>query len=325
MPLSFDLPFEQLTVYQGINPKPVNFDAYWENGLKEMNSLDPKIEMVPADFQADGCECFDMYFNGVSGARIHTKLLQPKNADIPHAAILMFHGYTGNAGDWVDKLGYVAQGFTVAAMDCRGQGGSSEDTGGVTGNTLHGHIIRGLDDALNGHPNKLLFRQVFLDTAQLAKIVMEMPEVNPEKVGALGGSQGGALTIACSALDPRIKKAAPVYPFLSDYKRVWSMDQGNQAYQELREYFRSFDPTHKNEENIFEMLGYIDIQYLAYRIKADVLWGIGLMDVTCPPSSQFAAFNKIRSKKNMVLYPDYDHENLPGFSDKTFQFMMDLK
>jgi cephalosporin-C deacetylase len=325
MPLTFDFPFEQLTVYQGINPKPANFDTYWENGLNEMNSLDPQVEMVPADFQANGCECFDMYFDGVGRSRIHTKLLRPKNAKVPHGAILMFHGYTGNAGDWMDKLGYVAQGFTVAAMDCRGQGGSSEDTVGVTGNTLHGHIIRGLDDALNGHPDKLMFRQVFLDTAQLAKIVMEMPEVNPEKVGALGGSQGGALTIACSALDPRIKKAAPVYPFLSDYKRVWSMDQGNLAYQELREYFRSFDPTHINEEKIFEMLGYIDIQYLAHRIKADVLWGIGLMDVTCPPSSQFAAYNKITSKKNMVLYPDYDHEILPGFNDKTFQFMMDLK
>ena len=31
------------------------------------------------------------------------------------------------------KLGYVACGYSVAAMDCRGQGGKSEDSGGVTG------------------------------------------------------------------------------------------------------------------------------------------------------------------------------------------------
>ncbi len=325
MPLTFDLPLEQLTSYQGINPKPADFDAYWEKGIREMNSIDPKIELIPAGFQADGCECFELFFTGVGGARIHSKLLRPKGARTPHPAILMFHGYTGNAGDWVDKLGYVAQGFTVAAMDCRGQGGSSEDTGNVTGNTLHGHIIRGLDDALKGCPEKLMFRQVMLDTAQLAKIVMEMPEVDPERVGALGGSQGGALTVACAALEPRIKKAAPVYPFLSDYQRVWSMDQGHLAYLELREYFRSFDPTHEHEEAVFEKLGYIDIQNLAPRIRAEILWGIGLMDVTCPPSSQFAAYNKINSKKTMVIYPDYDHEILPGFSDKTFQFMMGLK
>jgi|GEM_PF-2913200 len=34
--------------------------------------------------------------------------------------------------------------WLMAAMDCRGQGGSSEDSGGVKGNTLCGHIIRGL-------------------------------------------------------------------------------------------------------------------------------------------------------------------------------------
>ena len=47
----------------------------------------------------------------------------------PHPAVLLFHGYTGNSGDWSDKLGYVSEGFTVAALDCRGQAGLSEDRG----------------------------------------------------------------------------------------------------------------------------------------------------------------------------------------------------
>ncbi len=325
MPLSFDLPLEALSDYQGINPKPEDFDTYWAEALQEMNAVDPQVALVPADFKADGCECFDMYFTGVDSARIHAKLLRPRDYTGPHPAVLMFHGYTGNSGDWVDKLSYVSQGFTVAALDCRGQGNMSEDPGGVIGNTLHGHIIRGLEDALLGHPEKLLFRQVFLDTAELAKIIMDMPDVDPEKVGAMGGSQGGALTLACAALEPRIKRAAPMFPFLSDYKRVWQMDQGHLAYQELKEYFRFFDPTHENEEKVFRMLGYIDIQNLAPRIKADILWAIGLMDITCPPSSQFAAYNKITSHKSMVIYPDFDHEPLPGFADRTFHFMMGLK
>ncbi len=40
---------------------------------------------------------------------------------------------------------------------------------------------------------------------------------------------GGALTIACAALEPRIKRAAPVFPFLCDYQRVWEMDQAKDA------------------------------------------------------------------------------------------------
>ena len=318
MPLTFDFPLEQLKNYKGLNPRPADFDRFLDASLAEMRSLDPKVSQVPAKFQAPNAECFHMYFTGVGGARVHAKLLRPKQATKPHPAVLMFHGYSGDSGDFSDKLCYVGQGFTVAALDCRGQGGLSEDSGGVKGNTQHGHIIRGLEDALAGKPENLLYRQIFLDTAQMAKIVMEMPDIDPTRVGATGGSQGGALTVACIALEPRIKRAAPVFPFLSDYKRVWEMDLAKDAYAELKEYFRHFDPNHTQEAAIFEKLGYIDIQHLAPRIRAEVLWFIGLMDTVCPPSSQFAAYNKITSPKSLVIYPDFGHEGIPGSNDKIF-------
>ncbi|HTX78761.1 MAG TPA: acetylxylan esterase [Longilinea sp.] len=324
MPLTFDLSLEQMKQYQGINPRPSDFDSFWDKGLAEMRALDSQVELIQANFQAPNVECFHLYFTGVGGARVHAKLLRPMNVSIPHPAVLLFHGYTGDSGDWFDKLGYVSAGFTVAALDCRGQAGLSEDRSSVSGNTLHGHIIRGLNDALEGSPEKLLFRQVFLDTAQLARIVMEMPDVDANRVGAMGGSQGGALTVACSALEPRIKRAAPVYPFLSDYKRVWEMDEAKDAYAELQEYFRHSDPTHELEYSVFEKLGYIDIQFLAPCIKAEVMWTIGLMDTVCPPSTQFAAYNKIVSSKTMTIYPDYGHESLPGINDRIFQYMMAL-
>ena len=324
MPLTFDFPLERLKTYQGINPRPADFDAYWDAALAEMQALDPQVTLTPAAFQAPFAECLDLHFTGVGGARVYAKLLRPRNAAKPHPAVVLFHGYSGNSGEWNDKLGYVAQGYTVAALDCRGQGGRSEDTGGVGGNTLRGHIIRGLDDALRGQPEKLLFRQIYLDCAQLARIVMDMPDVDPARVGATGGSQGGGLTVACVALEPRIQRAAPVVPFLSDYKRVWEMDQAKDAYAELKDFFRWFDPRHENEDAIFETLGYVDIQHLAPRIRAEMLWGIGLMDTICPPSSQFAAYNKISSEKAMAIYPDFGHEGLPGMGDRIFQFMMGL-
>ena len=324
MPLIFDLPFEQLGSYQGRNPRPQDFDAFWEKGLAEMQATDPQAELIPAEFNAANAECFHLYFSGVGGARVHAKLLRPAKSAHPHPAILLFHGYSNDSGDWFDKLGYVLEGFSVAALDCRGQAGLSQDRGEVSGNTLHGHIIRGLQDALQGSPEKLLFRQIFLDTAQLARIVMDMPDVDASRVGATGTSQGGALTVACAALEPRIKRAAPITPFLSDYKRVWEMDEAKDAYLELQEYFRQSDPTHRLEERVFEMLGYIDIQFLAARIRAEVLWGIGLMDTVCPPSTQFATYNKIVSPKTMTIYPDFEHEFFPGHNDRVFQFMLGL-
>lgn len=319
MPL-IDMPLEQLRTYKGRNPKPADHAAYWTRALKEMRAVDPDVKLVRAKFKAPAAECFDLYFTGVGGARIHAKFLRPKKAAAPHPAVVIFHGYSGNAGDWADKLNYVSAGYSVAALDCRGQGGFSEDAGGVKGTTLNGHIIRGLND----HPDRLLFRDVFLDTAQLAGIVMDMPDVDAGRVGAFGGSQGGGLTLACAALEPRIKRAAPLFPFLSDYQRVWEMDLAKDAYAELRAFFRQFDPLHEREKEIFTRLGYVDLQYLAERIKAKVLMGVGLMDTICPPSTQFAAYNKIRSPKELLIYPDYGHEGIPGFWDKTYEFMMGL-
>ena len=53
----------------------------------------------------------------------------------------------------------------------------------------------------------------------------------------MGGSQGGGLTLACAALEPRIKRLAPVFPFLSDYRRTWEMDLAVDAYEELKVLF----------------------------------------------------------------------------------------
>jgi cephalosporin-C deacetylase len=150
---------------------------------------------------------------------------------------------------------------------------------------------------------------------------MALPEVDPKRVGAKGGSQGGGLTLACAALEPRIVRAAPVFPFLCDYQRVWEMDLARDAYEELDYYFRRFDPTHERENEIFTRLGYIDVQHLADRIDASVLMTTCLMDTVCPPSTQFAAYNKIRSPKEMVIYPDFAHEELPGNRDRIFEYL----
>ncbi len=317
MPL-IDKPLDELRVYRGINPKPSDFDNYWAAALGELDATDPQAELVPnGDIHPPQCEVFDLWFRGVGGARLYAKYARPKVRPAPGPAVLMFHGYSGSSGDWMDKIAYAGQGLAVAALDCRGQGGRSEDNTAVKGNTQQGHFIRGLGDA----PDQLLFRRIFLDTVQLARVVMSFPEIDPARLGTYGGSQGGALSIACAALEPRIRRCVSAFPFLADYRRVWEMDLAKDAYAELRNFFRMFDPRHEHEEEIFTRLGYIDVVNLAPRIRADVFMGLSLMDTTCPPSTQFAVYNAITSPKDALLYPDFAHEVLPGFVDRAFDFL----
>lgn len=319
---TLDMPLSQLKTYTGMNPCPPDIDAFWDRSVAEMEALGTGYELKPAAFQVKGVMCGDLYFTGMKGARIHAKFARPQKVEKPMPALCLFHGYAGRAHDFFELLSYVQAGFIIAALDCRGQGGESEDVGGVRGNTLDGHIIRGLEE---NDPQKLLFRDVFLDAAQLARIVMSMPEVDETRVGATGGSQGGALTLACAALTPTLNRAAAVYPFLCDYKRVWDMDLDKDAYRDLKAYFRLFDPTHEREDEIFTLLGYIDNQHLAHRTRANVLMITGLRDNICPPSTQFAAYNKLQCEKKMLIYPDYGHERMPGRDDKIVQFLLGMR
>ena len=316
-----DMPLEQLKTYQGVNECPADIDAYWDRAVAEMEALGTGCELVPARFQVPGFECFELYYIGVGGARIHGHLVRPAARSGRLPAVCHFHGYTGSCAPFFWLLSWAAAGFVTASIDCRGQGGTSEDIIPVRGNTCHGHIIRGLAD---DDPDKLYFRSVFLDTAQLARIVMAMDDVDPARVGATGGSQGGGLTLACAALTPNLNRAAPVFPFLCDYRRVWDMDLDVAAYAELKDYFRMFDPRHEREKEIFTKLGYIDNQHIAHRTRARVRMYTGLMDSICPPSTQFAAFNKLTSPKEVVIYPDFGHEGLPESDEDIMQFMLQM-
>ena len=320
MPM-IDMPLDELKTYSGRGIKPKDFEEYWDRALAEMEATDPQLEITENEIRLPNVKCYDMYFSGVRNGRVHAKIVKPAHIEGKLPAVLFFHGYSGAIDDWTGLMSYVAMGYIAVGMDARGQGGLSSDKNPVEGNTLHGHIIRGLDDP---DPDNLLFRQIFLDTAQLAKIVSGFDDVDENKIAAAGGSQGGALTVACAALSPSVKMAAAEFPFLSDYRRVWEMDMAERAYAELKEYFRHFDPTHAREDEIFEKLGYIDLQFLAPRIKAEIMFGTGLMDNVCPPSTQFAIYNKITAPKKMVIYPDFGHEGLKGFYDIRAEFFAKL-
>lgn len=314
-----DMPLEELKSYMGSSPCPDDIDEYWDAALEDMNSVDPKTEFIESSFKSKGCKYYDLYFNGTKGARLHAKFARPEQINGKAPAVLGFHGLGGKAWSWMTLLQFAAEGYCIAVLDTRGQAGLSDDVGGVKGTTYTTPFMRGFD----GDKHDLLVRDQFLDTALLAKIVMGLDYVDETRVASHGGSQGGAFSVACAALVPSIKLCLPTYPYLSDYKRVWDMDLACGAYEGLRYYFRCYDPKHEREDEIFEKLGYIDLQNLAKRIKAEVVMSTGLMDTTCPPSTQFAIYNKITSKKNVIIYPDFGHEILEDNDIEIFKFIQE--
>ena len=72
MPLGFDFPIEKLKDYQGLNPKPADFDAFWAAGLTEMMETDRecsglcKILKAERDKKRGACAVeFSWLFRGI--------------------------------------------------------------------------------------------------------------------------------------------------------------------------------------------------------------------------------------------------------------------
>ncbi len=317
----YDICEEELLRYKGKAIRPKDFDTYWDKAIAEMESLGTDCELMESDFQTPNAECFDLWFYGVGGARIHARYARPKERKGLCAAVILFHGYHRKAGSWSGLLSYVGAGFCVLALDCRGQAGLSEDVGIIHGSTIRGHIIRGVMDS---NPEKLLMRSIFLDGAQLARIAMAMPEIDKCKVAAEGGSQGGGLALACAALTPELNRVVARMPFLCDYRRGMEVGNNDGALFELKYYFRFMDPRHEKEETFYERLGYIDNVNLASRIRAKTFLLTGLLDTECPPSTQFAAYNQISAPKKYELWPEYGHEECDDMQEESMRYLLEM-
>ena len=313
-----DMPLEKLVKYTGTNPIPEDFDYFWDERIKEVYDHRLDYHITSSEINGfDSCNYYDLWFTGINGEKVYAKYIKPKvSHDIP--VILQFHGYPGASRGWFEQSSFAGMGCAVLAMDCPGQGGRGEDIGGYKGTTVSGHIIAGLD----GDAKDMYYVRLFQNTSILCRIAQELKGIDKNKIYANGASQGAGIALACSSLNPIIKRCATLYPFLSDYERVYDMDLDLVAYEGLRYYSRWFNSMGKDNIEMFTKLGYIDVHNFVHRLEAEVLFGTGLMDNICPPSTQFAVYNNINSKKQHIIFPDYTHEEISEFDDMLIDFFL---
>lgn len=303
--------------YLGTNPIPADFDDFWRARISEADLLALSYELLPAEVpHYDTCRFYDLWFRGMGGAKLHAKYVFPIQS-CPIPLVLQFHGYPGASRSWFELASFAGMGCALLALDCPGQGGLSEDLGGFLGTTVSGHIIAGLD----GPPENMYYVKLHQDIRILCRIVRELEGIDQSRIYINGASQGGGLGIACAALNPELpRKAAILYPFLSDYQKVWELGADTIAYEGIRYYSRWFDPAGERLEEVFTKLGYIDTHNFAHLVRCEVLFGTGLSDGICPPCTQFAVYNNLRCPKRHFLFPDYEHEEIQSFDDMIISF-----
>jgi|YNPNPStandDraft_1061719.scaffolds.fasta_scaffold07073_3 cephalosporin-C deacetylase len=297
MPL-YDKPLAELVRYDPPFTREPDFDAFWEATLAESAQTPLRPRLTPLEYPARGVQVYEVYYEGWRGARICGWYLVPEGRG-PFPALVQYHGYSGSKGEVYQYLLWASQGYVTLAIDVRGQSGASSDPGPYTGGHVSGWMTQGILD-----PQEYYYRGAYMDAVRALDFLCSRPEVDRRRIGIMGMSQGGGLTLAVAALDRRPALAMPEMPYLCHFQRALEMAMRG-PYPEIAAYLRQYP---KREEQVWRTLSYFDNLNLAPRITCPVLMTVGLQDDVCPPSTVYAVYNKISSPKEMKVYPYHNHE-----------------
>ncbi|MDR1939158.1 MAG: acetylxylan esterase [Tannerellaceae bacterium] len=273
---------------------PEDFDRFWAGALEaaRKSPLNAVKVLLPEKCTSTQ-DVYEVSFQN-GPARVYGILMVPKKPgkypallQVPGAGIRPYDG--ANYGDEIISLQIGIHGISVTLPPS-------------VYTTLSAGALSGYFGFNKNDKDQFYYKRVYTGCVRAVDYIFSLPEFDGETVGVLGGSQGGALSIITAGLEPRIKFLAPLYPALCDLGGYLKNRAGGWPH-----FFRNAKP----QPGEVETLAYYDVVNFARRIKVPGLYIWGLNDVTCPPTSMYAAYNVIPGAKELRLYMDTGHWTYP--------------
>ncbi|MFN3865919.1 MAG: acetylxylan esterase [Demequina sp.] len=306
----FDLPREELESYRPEIREPADFDEFWANTITQARAHETSVTLTPGPITLGTLDVQDVTYPGFGGHPIKGWYSRPKGVDGPLPCVVEVCGYGGGRGLAIERTLWAAAGYAYFYMDTRGQGagwGNGGDTADPVGSTpaTPGFMTRGITD-----PAEYYYRRVYTDAVRAVDAARSLPGVDSERVVFAGGSQGGGIALGVAGLVPDLAGVLADVPFLCHFER--SLDLSPEfPYGEVVKYLSVF---RGQRERVLDTLSYFDGVNHAKRAQAPTLMSVALMDMVCPPSTGYAAFNWYGDRsapgvrKEIEVYPYNGHE-----------------
>lgn len=306
----FDMPLDALREYTPQLAEPADLEGFWDETLSRAREASPPIISLEAtDNGLSLIDTWDVTFAGHDGSEVRAWYNRPAGAEGDLPVVVEYLGYGGGRGEPLERLAWAAAGYGHLLMDSRGQG-SSWGAGGHTadpagsGPAAPGVLTRGLES-----PQTAYLTRLFTDAARAVDAARALPGADG-RVVVTGNSQGGGLALGAAGLVPDVDGVITNVPFLTHMRRAVDITDA-EPYQEIVRYLS----VHRgSEEQAFHTLSYVDALHLGRRAQAPALFSVALRDVTCPPSTVFAAYNHYGSatdadpEREILIYPFNNHE-----------------
>jgi cephalosporin-C deacetylase-like acetyl esterase len=246
---------------------------------------------------------YDVTLDNVDGAHVHGYFGKPKGNG-PFPAIVKFPGASERTASLSYATSMAAKGFLALSI-------SVHDLPNGQPAQFYKDRLTGANWAywLKGRENRdtYFFHRVILGNIRSIDFLTSQSEWDHHRLIANGASQGGGLTLITTALDTRVTAAAANVPALCDHS---GRDFGRPSdWPQLV----PMDANGKLDPQILQVSRYYDAVNFARRIKVPIIFGVGLVDNTCHPTTVFSAYNVVQSPKEIDIAPLMGHSFSPAY------------
>ena len=238
-------------------------------------------------------EVFEVHYDSLDGVRIAGWYCLPRQRKEPLPAIVVYPGYISEP---TLPKNWATQGYAAFGAAPRGKLRShSQYNPGYPGLLIHNILDR----------NTYAYRGFYMDAWRVIDFLDAQPEVDSQRIGVTGGSQGGALTLLAAAMRPQIAAAAAAAPYLSGMMDAVTLTHTT-PYEEIVEYLRLHP---EREAQVRKTLAYFDCINFVDRIRCPLIVSIGLQDNVCPAETGYAVFDAAGSaQKKLYAYDGHGHD-----------------
>jgi len=283
---------------------PKDFDSFWTNQMKNLQSLpmDVKTNSVMDSEAGKGYSCFDIEINCTGPKPARGYFAKPENAALKSLPIVILTHAAGVRGAWCrsepkSALEYAKKGSLCFDLNAHGMLNGQPDSyyAGLEKGELQNYARQGLTSR-----EDFYFNGMYLRLMRTIDFLTKQPEWDGKRILVIGQSQGGGQALVAAGLDERVSDVVAILPAMCDWLGSLAGRKGGGM--------QPFKDEEINED-ILKVIPYFDAANLLKRSKATIFTEIGLIDMTCPSTSVYAAINQSKGKKIIYTVPYRGHEN----------------
>lgn len=283
--------------------RPKDFDKFWKAEKKALKALPMEVKNVPVENIEEGYVCSDIEINCTGPKPARGYFAKPASAKPKSLPIVLFVHAAGVSGSWClsksqDAVNYAKMGGGALAFDLNAHGmlnGQEIDYyRELERGELKNYYYQGVESR-----DEFYFKGMYLRLMRTLDFLCSQPEWDGERILVMGESQGGGQSLVAAGLDHRVTAVVATVPAMCNFYGTFEDAIGGWP-----------DPigTKNDKEKMLKTVPYFDAAHILKGSKATIVTEIGLIDITCPSYSVFAAINQTEGKKITLAVPYRGHQ-----------------